>query len=64
MLPSVGTKDERTASVIKQVKRNVSLNSASQLSDLKTDRCNNENKNSLHKFAISLLFMDNQFFNM
>ena len=59
MLPFVGTKDERTGSVIKQVKRNVLLNNVSQLSDLETDRCNNENKKSLHKFCISLLFMDN-----
>ena len=44
MLPFVGTTDERTGSVIKEVKRNVLLNSASQLSDLETDRCNNENK--------------------
>ena len=52
MLPFVGTKDERTGSVIKQVKRNVLLNSVSLLSDLETDRCNNENKKLLHKFYI------------
>ena len=40
----VGTTDERTGSVIKKVKRNVLLNSVSQLSNLETDRCNNENK--------------------
>ena len=44
MLPFVGKTDERTGSVIKQVKRNVLLNSVSQLSDLETDLCNNENK--------------------
>ena len=44
MLPFVGTKDERTGSVIKQVKRYVLLNSVSLLSDLETDHCNNENK--------------------
>ena len=44
MLPFVGTKDERTGSVIKQEKRNLLLNSVSLLSDLETDRCNNENK--------------------
>ena len=44
MLPFVGTKDERTGSVIKKEKRNQLLNSVSLLSDLETDRCNNENK--------------------
>ena len=44
MLPFVGTKDERTGSVIKQEKRNLLLNSVSLLSDLETDRCDNENK--------------------
>ena len=43
MLPFVGTKDERTGSAIKQEKRNLLLNSVSLLSDLETDRCNNEN---------------------
>ena len=52
MLPFAGTKDERTGSVIKQVKRNVFLNSVSLVSDLETDRCNNENKKLLHKFYI------------
>ena len=54
MLPFVGTNDERTGSVIKQVKRNVLLNSVSLLSDLETDHCNNENKKLLNKFYIML----------
>ena len=57
MLPFVGTKDERTGSVIKQVKRKemcYHVNSVSVLSDLETDRCNNENKKILHKFYIIL----------
>ena len=54
MLPFVGIKDERTGSVIKQEKRNLLLNSVSLLSDLETDRCNNENKKLLHKFYIML----------
>ena len=44
MLPFVSTKDERTGSVIKQVKRDVLLNSVCLPSDLETDRPNNENK--------------------
>ena len=60
MLPFVGTKDEITGLVIKQVKRNVSL-----LSDLKTDRCNNENKKILHKFYITLTIHEPfEFFSM
>ena len=55
MLHFVGTTDERTGSVIKQVKRNnVLLNSASQLSDLETDRCNNENKKIVTKILYKL----------
>ena len=54
MLPFVGTKDERTGSVIKQVKRNVLLSSVSLLSDLESDHYNNENKKLLHKFYIML----------
>jgi len=65
MLPFVGTKDERTGSVIKQVKRNVLLNSVSLLSDLETDRCNNENKKLLHKFYITLTIHEPfEFFSM
>ena len=65
MLPLVGTKDERTGSVIKQVKRNVLLNSVSLLSDLETDRCNNENKKLLHKFCITLTIHEPfEFFSM
>ena len=56
MLPFVSTKDERTGSVIKQVKRNVLLNSVCLLSDLETDRYNNENKKHHYtdKFYIML----------
>ena len=38
----------------RSVKRNVLLNSVSLLSDLETDRCNNENKKLLHKYYIVL----------
>ena len=58
MLPFVGIKDERTGSVIKQEKRNLLLNSVSLLSDLETDRCNNENKKTLHKFYIMLTIQE------
>ena len=58
MLPFVGTKDERTGSVIKQEKRNLLLNSVSLLSDLETDRCNNENKKTLLKFYIMLTIQE------
>ena len=66
MLPFVGTKDERTGSVIKQLKRYVLLNSVSLLSDLETDHCNNENKKLLHiKFYIMLIIHEPfEFFSM